>query len=165
MSIKDQDSYTEETRNDNVIVKIKDSVTSIEKEMFKDRSDITSLTIPNSVTSIGDEAFEGCTGLQTIIIPDSVTSLGKDAFKSCDITVYLPKDLKPSTIFTSTTIKYEPRERGKQPGNPGGYSFGGRRHKKTKKHNTKHKTHRHYRPNRHYRKTVRPVRLARQPRK
>ena len=42
------------------------SVTSIEREAFKNCSALTSVTIPNSVTSIGDRAFRGCSALTHI---------------------------------------------------------------------------------------------------
>ena len=59
------------------------SVTSIEREAFKNCSALTSVTIPNSVTSIGSSAFESCTSLTSVTIPNSVTSIGSFAFYGC----------------------------------------------------------------------------------
>ena len=73
-------------------VVIKDGVTSIGKDAFKNCSNlksitildsVTSITIPDSVTRIGDFAFSGCSSLTSITIPDSVTSIGDDAFSYC----------------------------------------------------------------------------------
>jgi hypothetical protein len=44
-------------------VTIRDGVTSIAAEAFKEGKDLTSVTIPDSVTSIGEYAFSGCSKL------------------------------------------------------------------------------------------------------
>ena len=64
-------------------ITILDSVTSIGDFAFSDCSSLTSITIPDSVTRIGDFAFSGCSSLTSITIPDSVTSIGDDAFSYC----------------------------------------------------------------------------------
>ena len=75
-------------------VVIKDGVTSIGKDAFKNCSNlksitildsVTSITIPDSVTRIGDFAFSGCSSLTSITIPDSVTSIGESAFSYCSL--------------------------------------------------------------------------------
>ena len=48
------------------------SVTSIEREAFKNCSALTSVTIPNSVTSIGSYAFEECSALTNVYYNGSV---------------------------------------------------------------------------------------------
>ena len=69
------------TYNDGIgVIKFDGNITSIGKETFKERTNLTSITIPNSVVSIENGAFEGCTGLTNITIPNSVTSIGKFAF-------------------------------------------------------------------------------------
>ena len=62
---------------------IPNSVEMIEKDMFKDRKDITSVEIPNSITEIGENAFWGCAELNSITIPGSVKSIGSGAFYMC----------------------------------------------------------------------------------
>ena len=62
---------------------IRDCVTSIGSDAFKNCSGLTSVTIPNSVTSIGYDVFNGCTSLTEVTIPNSVTSIGSSAFMEC----------------------------------------------------------------------------------
>ena len=64
-------------------VTIPDSVTSIGSYAFYDCRSLTSVTIPDGVTSIGNYAFYGCSSLASVTIPDSVTSIGDDAFSGC----------------------------------------------------------------------------------
>ncbi len=52
-------------------VTIKEGITEIKAQAFKDCSSLTKITIPNSVTKIGSEAFSGCSLLEKIIIPQN----------------------------------------------------------------------------------------------
>ncbi len=65
------------------VVKIPNSVTSIEDAAFSVCSQLTSVTIPNSVTSIGGSAFSSCSQLTSVTIPNSVISIGGSAFSGC----------------------------------------------------------------------------------
>ena len=58
-------------------------ITTIGKDAFNFRNNLTSITIPDSVTAIGESAFEGCGHLTKIIIPNSVTVIGDGAFCQC----------------------------------------------------------------------------------
>jgi hypothetical protein len=62
---------------------IPDSVTSIDKEAFRDCSGITNMTIGAGVRDIGAYAFYKCIGLTNVTIPDSVTSIKREAFFGC----------------------------------------------------------------------------------
>lgn len=55
------------------------TVNSIDANVFKDKTTITSVVIPETVKSIGDYAFSGCTNLSSVTMGDDVT-LGTDVF-------------------------------------------------------------------------------------
>lgn len=59
------------------------TVTTIEKEVFKNCSKITSVVLPSSLTTIRDEAFEDCSQIASLVLPPSLTTIGQDAFKRC----------------------------------------------------------------------------------
>ena len=112
ISFNDDDLVSNSYNNGRVVLKFRDSVTSIEISAFARRSSLTSITIPNSVTSIKYGAFVGCNNLKSFnskfasedgrcliidgeliafapaeltsyTIPDSVTSIGEYAFAGC----------------------------------------------------------------------------------
>ncbi len=58
-------------------------VTSIGKEAFKGRGDLTSIKLPEGLRSIGEGAFWACKSLTEIEIPSSVTNICKAAFYFC----------------------------------------------------------------------------------
>ena len=62
---------------------IKEGITSIGVNAFRNCEKLRDITIPNSVTSIGDYAFCNCPGLTSITIPNSVTTIGSRAFYCC----------------------------------------------------------------------------------
>ena len=86
-------------------VVIKDGVTSIGKDAFKNCSNLKSITILDSVTSIGDFAFSDCSSLTSITIPDSVTSIGDFAFSGCSslTSITIPDSVTSITIPDSVT--------------------------------------------------------------
>ena len=57
-------------------------VTSIGKEAFYWRDDLTSITIPDSVTKIGERAFSS-SRLTSVTMGDFVTEIGGSAFSNC----------------------------------------------------------------------------------
>ena len=65
---------------------ISNCVSTIETNMFRGCSAITSITIPNSVTSIKVSAFESCSRLTSITIPNSVTKIETRAFADTGLT-------------------------------------------------------------------------------
>jgi len=62
---------------------IPNTVTSIGRDAFSGRANLTEISIPESVTSIGENAFLRCTGLTAVSFPSSVTNIGNYAFEYC----------------------------------------------------------------------------------
>ena len=81
---------------------IKYTVTSIEKDAFKDCVDLKTVSIFKGVTDIGNYAFSDCKSLTTISIPNSVTNIGEGAFWGCEslTSVAIPEGLKRIKSFT-----------------------------------------------------------------
>ena len=79
---------------------IKDGVTSIGDDAFRNCSALTSMTIPDGVTNIGNYAFRNCSALESITIPNSVTSIGDLAFYNCSAlsSITIPEGV-PSISF------------------------------------------------------------------
>ncbi len=57
-------------------------VTKINKEVFCERSDVTSVTLPEGLQYIGNKAFYG-TGITSLSLPGSLTGVGNEAFAAC----------------------------------------------------------------------------------
>lgn len=72
----DNYSYSDEISE----VIIKEGVTSIGANAFKQLYGVVKVTIPNTVEDIGEAAFNLCDGLYDIYIPGSVKSIGDRAF-------------------------------------------------------------------------------------
>lgn len=64
-------------------IEIPNSVTSVGKNAFSNRTGLTEIILSDNLKSIGDNAFYGCTGLRRIVIPDNVESIGDNAFCEC----------------------------------------------------------------------------------
>lgn len=61
---------------------IKEGVTAIGDNVFKDCKKLTSIKIASTVKKIGIGAFEN-TAIKSITIPKTVTKLGEQAFGGC----------------------------------------------------------------------------------
>ena len=72
-------------------------VTAIERNAFKDCTNLTGVTIPDTITDIGYMAFGNCTGLKNVSLGNGVTVIGMDAFYNCS-------SLTEITIPASVTI-------------------------------------------------------------
>lgn len=66
-------------------VTISDSVTTIERNAFYNRSELVTVNISenSALTTVGNNAFAGCRALESIYIPAGVTSLGDNVFNNC----------------------------------------------------------------------------------
>ncbi len=75
-------------------IEIKDGVTSIGNNVFRDFEKVSQVIIPASVTSIGQSAFEGCSSLSSVSLPSNLKTIGAYAFKNTKFaTVKMPDSL------------------------------------------------------------------------
>lgn len=89
---------------------LKDSLTEIGYDAFRECSGITKITLPDGLLQIGACAFENCTGLTEIVIPANVKSLEQAAFRGCSglqNVVFLGSDTKigPYSFASCTKLK------------------------------------------------------------
>lgn len=84
-----------------------ESIKIIEEGAFCSCFSLTEINIPNGVTSIGIDAFDSCAALKHIVIPDSVTSIGSGAFANCGrlISINIPNSVTEigTRAFLDTT--------------------------------------------------------------
>ena len=59
---------------------------SIQWDMFKNCTALTSVEIVEGATTIGSQVFNGCTALASVSLPSTLTSIGSGAFQSTAIT-------------------------------------------------------------------------------
>ena len=66
-------------------ITIPDSVTTIERNAFYNRSEMTTVNIGQNsqLATVGNNAFSGCGALKSIYIPAGVTTLGDSVFNNC----------------------------------------------------------------------------------
>lgn len=71
--------------SDILSVTIPDSVTTIERNAFYNRSELVTVNIGENseLTTIGNNAFSGNSSLTSIYLPSGVTSIGNSAFNNC----------------------------------------------------------------------------------
>lgn len=78
-------SKFENTKIEKVIVG--DAVTAINKNAFKNCSELTYIYLPDSIQSLGNNCFEGCTELTRIHIPSAIQNYG-DYFNKSNEQIY-----------------------------------------------------------------------------
>lgn len=88
-------------------IKFPSSVTTIEREICRNCTYLSSVTIPNSITTIPNGAFSGCSSLTNIILPNSITTISNNAFKEC--TGLTSVTLSNSISAISNTVFYNCR--------------------------------------------------------
>lgn len=99
---KIEDGILKEYTGDGGDVIIPDGVTSIENNVFRGCTDLTSIIIPDGLISIGRYAFKDCVNLSNITFPSSIMSIGDSAFLGCTnlTNIIIPNSV--SRIETST---------------------------------------------------------------
>ena len=71
-------------------VSIPGDITTIEKNSFREKTQLLSVIVPQGVKSIENWAFNKSTNLKEIYIPGSVNKIGLYAFYGCNLTIYAP---------------------------------------------------------------------------
>ena len=62
---------------------VKDGITAIRSNAFKNCRNLTEVTIPNSVKAIGSGAFSGCSALTSVNLPNGLNAIKSSAFQGC----------------------------------------------------------------------------------
>lgn len=64
-------------------VVIPKGVTILEKEVFKDHTELKHVALPEGLKQIAESAFENCSSLEDVVIPTSVDQIDRNAFENC----------------------------------------------------------------------------------
>lgn len=91
------------------VVRIPDGVVVIGKDVFKDRTDITTVYIPRSVTEVEDGAFHGCTALKDVYYEGTEEEwrqikIGKDNKPLTDAALHIYYISKPEDIGNTSFL-------------------------------------------------------------
>ena len=104
------DSETEYTIKGSVIIDGTEyKVTTINKDVFKNKTAIVNLKIGENIETIGAYAFQGCTSLKKIWLPSTLKVLGEKVFDGCrNITHICSEIVNPFTfnenVFSIYTV-------------------------------------------------------------
>ena len=91
------------------VIKIPDTVKTIQAYAFSNCKHLENVVIPDSVQSIGSYCFKDCDSIKNIVIPDSVTLIDHATFWGCESlkTVTIPKSittLESATFYKCTSL-------------------------------------------------------------
>ena len=64
-------------------------IVSIQKDLFKDCTELKKVKIADGISNIDENAFKNCKNLNEIIILDNVITIGDEAFKNCKSIEYV----------------------------------------------------------------------------
>lgn len=80
------------------------TVTSIGREAFSEKYDISEIKLPSTLKTIEASAFELCISLKEIVFPDSLETIGNTAFADCRNLkkIQIPKNLRSVGICAFT---------------------------------------------------------------
>jgi hypothetical protein len=93
----------------NTQIEIKEGITSICENAFKNCRELSGITIPNSVMHIGNYAFSGCSGVTSVTIPESVSEIGWYAFDGCflaNVQIKNPRLNLDYNVFSDRTYQH-----------------------------------------------------------
>ena len=78
-------------KNTMTSITLPEGLTHIERQCFKNCTNLTSVTLPSTVAYISSSAFEGCTKLAEVELNEGLTSIGEFAFLNTALTsLYIP---------------------------------------------------------------------------
>ena len=85
-------------------------IVSINREAFRECTELTSIVIPDGITKIQDEAFASSWKLKTVVLPESVTEIEGNAFTGCQAlqSVNIPSSvtkLNNCLFYSCTSLK------------------------------------------------------------
>lgn len=86
-------THTYNTSTNFGLIEFNDKIESLNQQIFKGSTIVTSVDIPSECLNIANNEFEGCTNLKDINLSDTLKSIGEYAFKNC-------------TSLTSLTLPY-----------------------------------------------------------
>ena len=66
------------------VIEFENNVKSLNDQMFKNATTLTSINVPSECEIIGSNTFEGCENLNNITLPIKLKSIGEYAFKGCE---------------------------------------------------------------------------------
>lgn len=72
------------------------TITKIEKNAFKEETQIEKIIIPDTVISIGESAFYGCSNLKEVKLSNNITILADNVFEKCTLLskINIPTNLR-----------------------------------------------------------------------
>ena len=93
--VNDSNNELDKTSIKHIIVK--DGITALGYELFKNFNNVETIELPASLTKIKNWTFQNCRSLKSISIPEGVTEIGNGIINSC---TSMKKISLPSTLNT-----------------------------------------------------------------
>lgn len=105
-----EDGVLKKYNGTNKSVTIPSGIWRIDKDAFRECTNLNSVSIPNGVTEIGDNAFYRCENLARVSLPSSLEKIGSGAFGFCASLeqIAIPEkvtDIGPEVFFGCSHLK------------------------------------------------------------
>ncbi len=86
-------------------VTLKQGITEISRNAFKDCSSLSTVNLPDGLATVGAGAFYDCSSISEIFIPASVTAIRNEAFHGCEpFTIKTPEGSYAASYAQSNSI-------------------------------------------------------------